>query len=125
SLGTGLDCVAIQEVYLGLRAGFKPDEIIYTPNCVSMEEIRDAIEIGVKINIDNISILEQFGDEFGNSYPVCLRFNPHILAGGNLKISTGHIDSKFGISIHQLRHVQRVIKSEKINVNGLHMHTGS
>lgn len=125
SLGTGLDCVSIQEVRLGLHAGFKPQEIIFTPNCVSMDEIREALEIGVKINIDNISILEQFGNEFGNSYPVCIRFNPHIMAGGNLKISTGHIDSKFGISIHQLRHVERVIKSQNIKVDGLHMHTGS
>lgn len=125
TLGSGLDCVSIQEVQLGLKAGFPPHKIIYTPNCVAMEEIREAIKYGVKLNIDNISILEQFGHEFGDQYPVCLRFNPHILAGGNLKISTGHIDSKFGISIHQLRHVQRVIASEHIKVEGVHMHTGS
>ncbi len=124
-LGSGLDCVSIQEVQLGLKMGFSPDRIIYTPNCVGMDEIRKAVKFGVKINIDNISILEQFGDEFGSNYPVCLRFNPHILAGGNLKISTGHIDSKFGISIYQARHVQRIIKSENIKVEGLHMHTGS
>jgi diaminopimelate decarboxylase len=47
------------------------------------------------------------------------------MAGGNAKISTGHIDSKFGISIYQMRHLERVIKSENIKVNGLHMHTGS
>lgn len=84
-----------------------------------------AVELGVKINIDNISILEQFGHEFGNQVPICIRFNPHIMAGGNAKISTGHIDSKFGISIYQLRHVQRVIASQNIRVSGLHMHTGS
>jgi diaminopimelate decarboxylase len=125
SLGSGLDTVSIQEVWLGLRAGFDPKDIIYTPNCVSLEEIGLAVDSGVKINIDNISILEQFGHMYGDSVPVCLRFNPHILAGGNAKISTGHIDSKFGISIHQLRHVERVIASEKIRVEGLHMHTGS
>lgn len=125
SLGSGLDTVSIQEVWLGLKAGFQPDDIIYTPNCVSLEEISMAVDLGVKINIDNISILEQFGHTYGNSVPVCLRFNPHIMAGGNVKISTGHIDSKFGISIHQLRHVQRVVKSENIHVSGLHMHTGS
>lgn len=125
SLGSGLDTVSIQEVWLGLKAGFRPEDIIYTPNCVSLEEISMAVDLGVKINIDNISILEQFGHKYGNSVPVCLRFNPHIMAGGNVKISTGHIDSKFGISIHQLRHVQRVVASEQIHVSGLHMHTGS
>jgi diaminopimelate decarboxylase len=123
--GAGLDTVSIQEVWLGLRAGFEPKNIIYTPNCVSMEEIRFAVKEGVQINIDNISILEQFGHEYGSNVPVCIRINPHVMAGGNINISTGHIDSKFGISVYQMRHVERIIKSEKLRVNGLHMHTGS
>lgn len=124
-LGAGLDTVSIQEVWLGLKAGFDPKDIIFTPNCVSLEEIDLAVKEGVNINIDNISILEQFGHKYGNRIPVCIRFNPHIMAGGNAKISTGHIDSKFGISIYQQRHVERVIASENIRVTGLHMHTGS
>lgn len=125
SLGSGLDTVSIQEVQIGLKAGFAPEDIMFTPNGVSIQEIKEAVDLGVRINIDNLSILEQFGSEYGNSYPVCIRMNPHIMAGGNLKISTGHIDSKFGISIHQLRHLERLIKSLNINVEGLHMHTGS
>lgn len=124
-LGSGLDTVSIEEVKIGLKAGFTPDRIIFTPNCVSFEEIVEAVELGVRINIDNLSILEQFGNTYGSSYPVCVRMNPHIMAGGNSKISTGHIDSKFGISIHQMRHLQRIVESYKINVDGLHMHTGS
>jgi diaminopimelate decarboxylase len=124
-IGASLDCVSIYEVKLGLRAGFEPKEILYTPNCVDFEEIEAAKELGVNLNIDNISILEQFGNKYGSSYPVCIRLNPHIMAGGNYKISTGHVDSKFGISIHQLRHIERVVKTTKLHVNGLHMHTGS
>ncbi|MES2621231.1 MAG: diaminopimelate decarboxylase [Bacteroidota bacterium] len=124
-IGVELDTVSIQEVWTGLRAGFDPKKILYTPNCVSMEEIELAVKEGVQINIDNISILEQFGHKYGSSIPVCIRINPHIMAGGNEKISTGHVDSKFGISIYQMRHLERVVKSEKIRVNGLHMHTGS
>ncbi len=124
-LGSGLDAVSIQEVDLGLKAGFDPKDIIYTPNCVSMKEIEKAAEKGVKVNIDNLSILEQFGTVYGKSYPICIRLNPHIMAGGNYKISTGHIDSKFGISIHQMRHLERLVKSLNIKVEGLHMHTGS
>lgn len=124
-LGAGLDTVSIQEVKLGLKAGFDPHDIIFTPNSVALEEIIEAKELGVRINIDNISILEQFGNRFGGAYPISVRLNPHIMAGGNYKISTGHIDSKFGISIHQLRHIERVIQSTGLHVNGLHMHTGS
>ena len=124
-LGASLDCVSINEVMLGLKAGFSPENILFTPNCVDFEEIEQGKNLGVNINIDNISLLEQFGNKYGNSYPVCIRLNPHIMAGGNYKISTGHIDSKFGISIHQLRHIERIVKTTKLHVNGLHMHTGS
>ncbi len=124
-IGASLDCVSIYEVKLGLKAGFAPKEILYTPNCVDFEEIEAAKDLGVNLNIDNISTLEQFGNKYGSSYPVCIRLNPHIMAGGNYKISTGHVDSKFGISIHQLRHIERIVKTTKLHVNGLHMHTGS
>jgi diaminopimelate decarboxylase len=124
-IGASLDCVSINEVMLGLRAGFDPKEILFTPNCVDFEEIEAGKNFGVNLNIDNISILEQFGNRYGSSYPVCIRLNPHIMAGGNYKISTGHVDSKFGISIHQLRHIERTVKTTNLNVTGLHMHTGS
>lgn len=125
NLGAGLDAVSIMEVKLGLKAGFDPQDIIYTPNCVSIEEINEVTELGVKINIDNISILEQFGHMHGDKVPVCIRINPHILAGANHKISTGHIDSKFGISIYQIPHVKRVVETNNMRVEGLHMHSGS
>ncbi|MFH0864997.1 MAG: diaminopimelate decarboxylase [Bacteroidota bacterium] len=124
SLGAGLDAVSIQEVELALKAGFNPEDIIFTPNCVSIEEISMAAEKGVKINIDDILILEQFG-HLHNNIPVCIRINPHIMAGGHEKISTGHIDSKFGISFYQLPHVLRVVEATKLTVEGVHMHTGS
>lgn len=125
SIGASLDCVSINEVRLGLLAGFDKENILFTPNCVDFNEILEAKELGVHINIDNISLLEQFGNSFGNSYPVCIRLNPHIMAGGNFKISTGHIDSKFGISIHQMRHIERIVKTTNLSVEGIHMHTGS
>lgn len=124
-MGGGLDTVSLSEVRLGLKAGFDPQEIIFTPNCVSFEEIKAAVEMGVVINIDNISILEQFGHEYGGTVPCAIRFNPHIFAGGNSKISVGHIDSKFGISVYQRRHVERIVKAAGIRVTGLHVHTGS
>ena len=124
TLGSGLDTVSIQEVKLGLAAGFLPEQIIYTPNGVSLEEIEMAAELGVQINIDNLSILEQFGTRHPKT-PVCIRINPHVMAGGNTNISVGHIDSKFGISIHQLPHLFRIVDNTKMNINGIHMHTGS
>ena len=124
SMNSGLDTVSIQEVRLGLEAGFSPTDIIFTPNGVSLEEIEAVAKMGVKINIDNLSILEQFGTKYPN-IPVCIRINPHVMAGGNSNISVGHIDSKFGISIHQIPHVLRIVENTKMDINGVHMHTGS
>ena len=125
SLGSGLDAVSVQEVMLGLKAGFDPQDILYTPNCVSIEEIEEAMDLGVRINIDNIAILEEFGHKYGAKVPVCIRINPHIMAGANHKISTGHIDSKFGISVYQMPHVHRIVETNSMKVEGIHMHSGS
>ena len=123
-LGSGIDTVSIQELRLGLKAGFKPEDIIFTPNGVSLEEIEEAAKLGVQINIDNLSILEQFGTKHPK-VPVCIRINPHVMAGGNTNISVGHIDSKFGISIHQIPLLIRIVENTNMNINGIHMHTGS
>ena len=124
SLGSGLDTVSIQEVIIGIKAGFPVEKIIYTPNGVSVEEIQRVAKMGVNINIDNLNVLEQFGSA-NPEIPICVRINPHVMAGGNSKISVGHIDSKFGISIHQIPLLLRIVKNTNIKVNGIHMHTGS
>ncbi|WP_457616939.1 diaminopimelate decarboxylase [Lutibacter sp.] len=123
-INSGIDTVSIQEVLLGIEAGFSPESIIFTPNGVSLSEIEEAAKLGVQINIDNLSVLEQFGHHYPN-IPVCVRINPHIMAGGNRKISVGHINSKFGISIHQVPHIKRVVENTGMKINGVHMHTGS
>ncbi|MBL0012650.1 MAG: diaminopimelate decarboxylase [Flavobacterium sp.] len=123
-MGANIDTVSIQEVQLGLHAGFEPHQIIYTPNGVSFEEIEEAAQLGVQINIDNLSILEHFGTKHP-TVPVCIRINPHVMAGGNTNISVGHIDSKFGISIHQMPHILRIVENTGMHINGIHMHTGS
>jgi diaminopimelate decarboxylase len=124
SFGAGLDTVSIQEVKLGLSAGFAPQDIIFTPNGVSLTEIETIANLGVQINIDNLTILEEFGTR-NKETPVCIRINPHVMAGGNTNISLGHIDSKFGVSIHQIPHILRIVKNTKMNINGIHIHTGS
>ena len=124
NMGSGIDSVSVQEVKLALKAGVNPKKILYTPNGVSIEEIKEVSELGVSINIDNLEVLEQFGN-LNPDIPVCIRINPHIMAGGNSKISVGHIDSKFGISIHQTPHILRIVDNTNININGVHMHTGS
>ncbi|MCS6807873.1 MAG: diaminopimelate decarboxylase [Bacteroidota bacterium] len=125
SIGSGLDTVSINELRIGMRAGFDARDIVFTPNNVSFEEIQQAIELGAQLNLDNLPMLERLGQVYGSSVPVCIRINPHIMAGGNEKISTGHVNSKFGISITQLDEVVQVVQRYRLDVAGLHMHTGS
>ncbi|MEP0984787.1 diaminopimelate decarboxylase [Ekhidna sp.] len=124
SLGAGLDCVSIEEVHLGLHAGYNSDDILFTPNNISTEEYEQAISLGVKINVDNLYTLEYLGINHPE-LPIYIRINPHLMAGGNQNISVGHIDSKFGISIHQVPNIERIVKKLNINVMGVHVHTGS
>ncbi len=123
--GIGVDVVSMQEAQIALKAGFLGRDIMFTPNCVAFEEIVQGVDLGLNINLDNLSVLGKFGEKYGNGYPCGIRLNPHILAGGNLKISTGHSHSKFGISIQQLPDIIQLVERYKIMVNGLHIHTGS
>lgn len=124
-LGVGVDVVSIQEAQLALIAGFPPADILFTPNCVAFEEIMEGVELGLTINLDNLPMLEKFGAKYGASVPCMLRINPDILAGGNYKISTGHSQSKFGISIHQSDQIRTLVARYGINLCGFHIHTGS
>ncbi len=125
SLGCGIDCSSINEVKLALHAGVPSEKILYTSNGISFEEIEQAVQSGVHVNIDSLSNLEKFGKKFKNSYPVGVRLRPNILAGGNLKISTGHEKSKFGIPIDQLDLLKAIVDKYNIKIKTLHIHTGS
>ena len=125
SLGANVDCSSINEVKLALHAGFEPSKILYTSNGIAFEEIEEAQHLGVHINIDSLSNLEKFGKKFGHSYPVGLRLRPDILAGGNLKISTGHDKSKFGIPVNDVQKIINTVKKYNLFIQGLHIHTGS
>jgi diaminopimelate decarboxylase len=125
NLGANVDCSSINEVKLALHAGFPSSRILYTSNGIDFDEIREAKSLGVYINIDSLSNLEKFGKEFGDDYPVGIRFLPNILAGGNLKISTGHDKSKFGIPVDQIEKILSVVDKYKLRISDLHIHTGS
>jgi len=123
--GAGVDVVSLQEAHLAMKAGYTPREIMFTPSGVAFSEIEEGVTNGFSINLDNLSVLEKFGEKYGSTYPCCIRLNPSIMAGGNLKISTGHSNSKFGISVKQLENILTLVKKYGIKVNGLHIHTGS
>jgi diaminopimelate decarboxylase len=125
SIGCKVDCSSINEAKLAVHAGFPSGDILYTSNGIAFDEIEEAVTLGININIDSLSNLEKFGKKYGHSYPVGIRLRPNIMAGGNLKISTGHDTSKFGIPIEQLSDIVRIMQQYQIHIAGLHVHTGS
>lgn len=125
STGCNIDCSSVNEVKLALHAGFVPEQILYTSNNIAFEEITEAKELGVHINIDSLSNLKKFGEKYGHSYPVGVRLRPNIMAGGNLKISTGHSSSKFGVPVEDVRDVIKVQQETNLHIRTLHIHTGS
>lgn len=125
SLGCNIDCSSINEVKLALHAGVAPENVLYTSNGISFAEIEEAVAAGVHVNIDSLSNLEKFGRKYGHRYPVGIRLRPNIMAGGNMKISTGHNKSKFGIPVEQIGELEAIVKANQIFIRALHIHTGS
>ncbi len=125
SIGCNIDCSSVNEVHMALKAGFEPGNILYTSNGIAFSEIEEAVGLGVHVNIDSLSNLDKFGQKYGHSYPVGIRLRPNIMAGGNIKISTGHEKSKFGIPIDQQDQLLALVKNHNLFINGLHVHTGS
>jgi diaminopimelate decarboxylase len=123
--GVGVDAVSINEAKIALRAGISPGDINFTPSGVDFSEIKEGVDLKLNVNLDNLPVLEKFAKEYGNKYPCGVRLNPHIMAGGNIKISTGHVNSKFGISIQQLGDIRKIVDKYNVVLQGLHIHTGS
>jgi len=123
--GAGIEVVSLGEAQIAMKAGFTPAEIVFTPSGVDFSEIIEGVELGLAINIDNLSTLQKFGERYKNTYPCGIRINPHIMAGGNYKISTGHSNSKFGISIYQFQQIMEIVQKHGVQIKGLHIHTGS
>ena len=123
--GVEVDVVSVNEARLAQLAGYVPQQIMYTPSGNAWAEIEEAIAMGLRLNVDSLPLLEQIGEAYGRSVPVCLRINPSVADGGNVKIQTGHADSKFGIPHAYRAEIASIVNRYGIIVEGLHVHTGS
>lgn len=123
--GVDLDVVSPGELDMGLRAGYRGDQITFTPSGVSFDEIETAVEAGAFVNLDNLDVLEEFGRRYGSSKPCMIRIKPNVAAGGHRKIMTAHEESKFGIDIRQREDILHTVRRYNLHVVGLHQHTGS
>jgi len=120
--GTGLDAVSVQEIELGLRAGFTPRDILFTPSFPSETDLDLAVELGARINIDNFGALEKFSGRHGG-VPCCLRLKPTVMAKDDT--ARWYEESKFGLSMQELEKAAKLVQEDALRVEGLHVHSSS
>lgn len=120
----GLDVVSAGELALALRVGFSPDEILFSANNMTDEEMHYAYESGALLNIGELSRLERFGKAYPGA-EVSVRLNPQVGAGHHEHVITAGARSKFGIPIEQAPEVRRLLSEYNLSLAGLHQHIGS
>jgi diaminopimelate decarboxylase len=129
-LGASADCNSVGEIEVALRAGFAPDQIVFTGVGKTSAEIARAVGLGLKaINAESRGELERIDAESirqGRRTRVALRVNPDVDAGSHPHISTGMRRNKFGVPIGEARLLLADMASRPgLEVVGVHVHVGS
>lgn len=119
-----LDTVSPGEVQLALKLGYKKEDILFTSNNITDDEMHEVKETGVIFNIGSLSRLKKFGSAYPGS-EVCIRFNPDVYAGENKHVQTAGAVTKFGVLLSQVAEVVKISKKYKLKIVGIHEHTGS
>jgi diaminopimelate decarboxylase len=123
-LGSRIETVSKGEILLALKAGFRPQEIIYTSTSVSKKEMTFVVKSKVKVNLDSLSQIELYGKINPNS-KIGIRINQGIGAGHHSHVITGGVMSKFGIPLQHLFRAKKLAEKYKLKITGLHQHIGS
>lgn len=120
----GTDCVSIGEMKTSLKVGFKSNMLRFTPTFAAEHEIKFAISNNIQVSLDSMqwifwaaqnAPMQSFG----------IRVNPSVMAGAYDKTSVGHSKAKFGIGLQYIDEIVSMCESDKIKINGLHIHSGS
>ncbi|GHT97533.1 diaminopimelate decarboxylase [Spirochaetia bacterium] len=123
--GLHADAMSPGEILAEEAAGFRPEELLFISNNVSVDEMRFALDRGIMISVDSLSQLAQYGAAFGASFPrVAFRLNPGIGAGHSAKVVTGG-KSKFGIEQKDVNRVQEIARTYGLVIAGIDQHIGS
>ena len=124
SEGIGIDAVSPAELYLALRLGFAPEDILYTANNMTDEEMHVVAREGVLLNLGELSRIERFGQAYPGS-EVCVRLNPQIGSGHHAHVVTAGKATKFGIPVEEQADILETAARNNLKIVGLHQHIGS
>ncbi len=128
----GIDCVSAGEIYTAVQAGFPMAKTYFHGNSKTEDEIRFAIENNVGHfvcdSIEEVSVVDEIARSMGVVQKVLLRITPGIDPHTHKKISTGSVDSKFGVAIETgqaYELVEKTLALANIQLDGYHCHIGS
>jgi diaminopimelate decarboxylase len=129
----GIDCEVNSggELFKALRAGFRPEQIIFNGTSKTEAEIDEAINAGIySINIDSvyeIELIESRARALGKRARVALRLVPEIGTRSHLGLQTALMTSKFGITAAEVLEAFRraLRRPDLLHVGGIHIHVGS
>lgn len=130
SLGSGADANSGGELEVALRAGFIPDDLVFTGVGKTPDELARAVDLELKaINAESAGELDRIDAiaiSKGTRARVAVRLNPDIAAGSHPHISTGQRLNKFGTPIEAVRRLYRELSTRQgLRPVGLHLHIGS
>lgn len=124
SEGAWVDTVSPGEVFLALRAGFLPQQILYTGTSVRDDELRYLLENGAMINADSVSQAERLL-RIGIPSVMSMRINPGVGAGHHKHVVTGGEVTKFGVYEEPALKAYELAKNAGVKRFGIQMHIGS
>jgi diaminopimelate decarboxylase len=128
--GADADANSIGEIALATRAGFRPDQIVFTGVGKSPQELEQAVSLDLKaINAESSGELDRIdalARSQGRRVRVALRVNPDVDAESHPHISTGLKTSKFGVPLDDAAAVLRARRGAAgLEIIGVHVHVGS
>ena len=122
--GLGFEAVSIAEVLLARRLGMAPEDIFYSGNNITDDEMEAVHAEGVLMNIGELSRLDRFGRRFPGA-EVSLRVNPALGDGHHPNVVTAGEQTKFGIPLAELPRALALVERHGLDLIGLHQHIGS
>lgn len=122
--GLNVDAMSPGEIFVELKAGFKPEQIFYISNNVTAEEMKFAIDHDVLISVDSVSQLETYG-KLNPGGKIAARFNGGIGAGHSEKVVTAGKKTKFAVNPEFIPQFKEVLAKYDLKLVGINQHIGS
>ncbi len=123
-LNLGLDVSSVGEIYLALKAGFKPEQISLTGPSFSINEFKYIIGKKIRFDADSLTQLKIYG-KLNPGSEVGIRIKPDVDSGFHPLVNTGGKESRFGIDLKYLEHIKTIAGRYNLKIICIHVHIGS